>query len=85
MTTYEKIRSLLAAVSIEDQHGRLLCGGLVPDRESIDDETRDAMDARYGRASTIDRGEVAYWVVPRVDVLAARTELAVMLEIDKYL
>jgi hypothetical protein len=38
---------------------------LLPDTGEATEEIGEALDRAFGRATTIDRGEIAYWRVPR--------------------
>jgi len=55
-----RIRSILNRDTIVSTTGQR---ALVPNAEHLTVEDELAMDRRYGRSQTIDRGETAYWDV----------------------
>jgi hypothetical protein len=60
------------ATAYVEEHALPPCwrGRLVPETERTPESVARTLTRVYGRPSTVDRGEVAYWEIPSTDVEA---------------
>lgn len=72
LTTAARTRLGTRAATYVEMHGTHSTRGrpMVPSTDAATPGVERTLDRVYGRATTRDRGEVAYWDVPASDVVA---------------